>query len=99
MAEWKFAQSNPAERLAQLHQFSMLKQQDGIEIEFTIRVYEYLNPPDPNMPFFAVADKQTNQATAPFLPTGWGRSLLEALSACMRNVHRFPYQPESVGIK
>ncbi|MBI4893509.1 MAG: hypothetical protein HY821_23005 [Acidobacteria bacterium] len=73
----------------------MMKLQDGCEIEFTIRVYEYLNPPDPTMPFFAVADKQTNQATAAYHPTGWGRTLLEALSSCVRNIHRFPYQPDA----
>ncbi len=93
MAEWKFAQRDPAEELAHISYYSMKKQQDGQSVEFTIRVHEYITPRDPAMLFFAQADKQTNQRTAPFTPSGWGRTLLEALSACMEAIHRFPYEP------
>lgn len=95
MTDWKFAQRDIAEHLAQLHRFSMLKVQNGKEIEFTITVREYVTPKDPSMPFLAIADKQTNQRSAPYTPCGWGRSLLEALSLCMENVRRFPYEPEA----
>jgi hypothetical protein len=93
MAEWKFAQRDPSEELAHVSYFSMKKHQVGGPVEFTIRVREFISPRDPAMVFFAEADKQTNQRTAPFTPTGWGRTLLEALSACMEAIHRFPYEP------
>ena len=96
MTDWKFAQRNPAERLALVHQFSMLKLQADQEIEFIITVREYVTPKDPSMLFFATTDKQTNQRTAPYTPCGWGRTLLEALSACMESVRRFPYEPEAL---
>jgi hypothetical protein len=96
LTEWKFAQRDAAERLAHVHHFSMLKLQAGREIEFGIRVYEYVTPMDPSMPFFAIADKQTNQAAAPYTPSGWGPTLLEAVSCCMANVRRFPYEPDAV---
>lgn len=95
MTDWKFAQRNTAERLAHLHYFSMLKVQDGKETEFIITVREYVTPKDPSMPFFATADKITNQRNAPYRPSGWGRTLLEALSQCMDGVNRFPYEPEA----
>ena len=95
MTDWKFAQQDVAEHLARLHHFSMIKNQDGREIEFQIVVREYVTPIDPSMPFFATTDKQTNQRTAPYTPCGWGRTLLEALSLCMENVRRFPYEPET----
>jgi hypothetical protein len=44
------------------------------------------------MQFIAQADKQTNQKTRPFTPTEWGSTLIEALSQCVREIHRFPYQ-------
>lgn len=65
---------------------------DGVEFVITIR--EYISPPDPCMKFFAEADKQTNQHSAPFTPTGWGNTLLSALAECMRAVKRFSYQAE-----
>ena len=95
MTDWKFAQRDVAEHLAMLHHFSMLKVQSGQEIEFVITVREYVTPRDPSMPFFATADKQTNQRTAPYTPCGWGRTLLEALSLCMESVRKFPYEPEA----
>lgn len=92
MSEWTFAQANPAEELAQLHFFSMKKRQAGQEIEFLITVREYATRNNQSMRFFAEADKQTNQKTAPFTPCGWGETLLEALRECMQAVHRFPYE-------
>ena len=94
MSDWNFAQRDPAEQLAKLHHFSMKKQQPDQEVEFVITVYEYVVPPDPAMPFYAIADKKTNQKTAPFLPCGWGRTLLEALSRCRESVMRFNYEGE-----
>lgn len=92
MKEWAYAQSNPSEQLAQLYFFSITKHQPEGEIEFLITVKEYVTPKDPSMLFFAQADKQTNQKTAPFTPCGWGRTLLDALSECVKSVHRFSYE-------
>ncbi len=91
-SEWTFAQASPAQQLAQLHFYSILKKQGDAEIEFVITVKEYVTPKDPAMRFFASADKQTNQKTAPFTPCGWGKTLLDALAECMRAVDRFPYE-------
>jgi len=92
MNDWGYAQSHPDEQFARLHYFSMLKKQDGTEIEFLITVKEFFTPKDPMLLFFAQCDKQTNQKTAPYTPSGWGRTLLEALERCVREVNRFPYQ-------
>ena len=96
MKEWGFAQSSPEEELAQLHFFSVKKRQPEGEIEFLITVKEYVTPKDPTMLFFAQADKQTNQRSAAFRPCGWGRSMLEALSECIRSIHKFPYQGDDL---
>jgi len=93
LTEWKFAQRNENERLAQVHYFSMIKVQGDQQVEFGIKVYEYFTPADPSMPYFAVADKKVNQSAGGYTPTGWGHSLLEALSACMASIRRFPYDP------
>ena len=92
MKEWGFAQNHPDEELAQLHLFSMKKQQSTGEIEFTITVKEFITPKEPTMHFFAQADKETNQNMAPYRPCGWGKTMLEALSECVRAIHRFPYE-------
>jgi len=97
MDESRFAQSNPAEQLAQVHFFSMKKRQPEREIEFVITVREYATPEDQSMRFFAQADKQTNQKTAPFTPCGWGDTLLKALAECVQAVHRFPYEGAQQG--
>ena len=94
MAEWQFAHAEPEEKFALLHHFSMVKNQDGREIEFVITVKEYVKAADPAMKFFAQANKQTNQKTIPFTPIGWGGTMLQALSDCMRAVRRFPYEGE-----
>jgi hypothetical protein len=90
--DWKFAQTDPTERLARLHHFSMTKRQADGNIDFVITVREYVTPDDPSVLFFAQADKQTNQKTAPYTPCGWGRTMLTALAECMKAIHRFPYE-------
>lgn len=94
MAEWQFAHAEPEEQFAQLHHFSMVQKRDGREVEFVITVKEFVKATDPAMKFFAQADKQTNQKTMAFTPVGWGGTLLQALSDCMRAVRRFPYEGE-----
>jgi len=91
MEEWKYAQTDPSEQLARLHFFSMRKRHDDGEVELTITVKEYFTPADPALQFFAQADKQTNQKVAPYTPSGWGKTLLEALLECVKEVNRFPY--------
>ncbi len=93
MSDWHYAQEEPAERLCKIEYYSMLKQQAGGQVEFLITVREYVNPPDPAMRFLAQADKQTNQKTAPYTPTGWGSSLLQALAECVKGIRKFPYEP------
>jgi len=92
MKEWGFAQSHSDEELAQIHWFSMMKNQAGVSIEFTIKVKEFITPKEPTMHFFAQADKETNQHTAAYRPSGWGKTMLEALAECVRNINRFPYE-------
>ncbi len=92
MGDWKYAQAQPSDELARLEHFSMQKVQDGQKIEFRITVREIIPNGDRTMQFLAQADKQTNQKTAPYTPTGWGSSLLDALSECVKAVHRFPYE-------
>ena len=70
MKDWGFAQNHPNEELAQVHLFSMKKQQASGEIEFTITVKEFITPKEPTMHFFAQADKDTNQHTASYRPSG-----------------------------
>ena len=95
MEEWAYAQSKATEKLARLHYFSVTKLQDGAEIEFQITVRECAAAKDPRMRFFAQADKQTNQETTPYTPSGWGETLLCALSDCIVEIHRFPYQAKT----
>ena len=93
MAEWSYVECEASEGFCQLHHFAIKKHQDGAEIEFIITVREYVTPPDPAMRFFAQADKQTNQKTAPFTPVGWGHSMSAALHDCVKGIRRFPYEP------
>jgi hypothetical protein len=93
--DWKFAQKDASEELAMLHHFSFKKQQSGAEITFLITVKEFVTPPEGQFArFFAQADKEVNQKTAPIVPTGWGPSLLDALSDCARIIRDFPYEGE-----
>ena len=80
-----------------LHHFSFKKQQSGAEINFLITVKEFVTPPKGQFArFFAQADKEVNQKTAPIVPTGWGASLLDALSDCTRMIREFPYEGEEI---
>ena len=97
MSDWKFTQKDVSEELALLHQFSMKKAQKGGEVCFLITVKEFAAPPKGQFArFFAQADKHVNQKTAPILPTGWGNSLLDALSDCARMIREFPYEGEEI---
>ena len=92
MAEWTFAQLGKGDELAQLHFFSINKHQGDQVIEFRITVKEYAIPNHLNMRFYAEADKQTNQKTAPYTPNGWGTTLLQALGDCVKAIERFAYE-------
>jgi hypothetical protein len=92
MADWEIAQTHPLEQLARLHLFSMTKRQPDGDVEFQITVREYATAQQNLMRFFATADKETNQNTAAYTPTGWGNSLEKALTECLRAIHLFPYE-------
>jgi len=92
LAEWTFAQSQDDQELAQLHFFSINKRQGDLVIEFRITVKEYVTHNHLSMRFYAEADKQTNQKTLPYTPNGWGLTLLQALSECIKAIQRFPYE-------
>jgi hypothetical protein len=92
LEDWGYAQTDPSEQLARLQYFSMKKQQDGGEVEITITVKEFFTPKDGALVYFAQADRQTNQKVAPYTPCGWGKTLLQALAECIREVNRFPCQ-------
>lgn len=98
MSDWKFAQKHPSEELAQLHLFSFKKHHEQREICFVITVREFATPPPGQfVRFFAESDKEVNQKIAPFLPCGWGNSLLDALSDCTRAIRDFPYDEMESG--
>ena len=98
MNDWRFAQKNPSEELAQLHLFSFKKCVSGVEVEFTITVKEFaVPPPGQRMRFYAEADKELNQKTASFMPCGWGDSLFSALGGCVKLIQNFPYEGEERG--
>lgn len=93
MSDWTFAQRDPSQRLAKLHHFTMeVKTTSGETAEIQIVVKEYHTPKDPAMRFFASADKDSHNRDLPYRPTGWGVTLLEALSRCVKEIERFPYQ-------
>lgn len=94
MAEWVHAQKDPAEELAELHYYSFKKRQADDEIEFVITVKEFASRNAMQMRFYAQADKEVNQRTAPFRAFGWGDSLLTALTECMRTIRQYPYEPD-----
>ncbi len=94
MTEWMYAQRDPADELAELHLFSFKKRRPEGDIEFMITVKEFASRNALQMRFYAQADKEVNQKTAPFRPFGWGDSLLRALSDCMEAIRQYPYDPE-----
>lgn len=89
---WLFARLNETDVFAKLHHYSLTVPQDDFEIEYLITVHEYGPSHQESRRFVARADKQTNQNTMAYTPTGWGPSLLDALSRCVREIHRFPYE-------
>jgi hypothetical protein len=95
MTDWMYVQHNPAEQLAQLHYFSMVKHQQGGDVVFCITIKEFAAPPPgQRLRFFAEADKAVNQKTASFVPCGWADTLSTALGDCMRLIRQFPYEAE-----
>jgi hypothetical protein len=94
VAEWIYAERDPAEELAELHSFSFKKRRPEGDIEFVITVKEFASRNALQMRFYAQADKEVNQRTAPFRPFGWGDSLLSALSECVEAIRQYPYDPE-----
>jgi hypothetical protein len=95
MDDWKYAQTDPRKQLARLHFFSIKKLEGEREIEMIITVKETFTPSLGAMQFFAQADKQTNQKVAPYTPSGWGKTMFEALLSGVREINRFPYQAEA----
>ena len=96
--DWHHAQTDRSEELAQHYFFSMKKREQGREVQFRITVREFASPPPgQNLRFFAEADKQVNQNTAAFLPSGWGDSIPQALADCLRLIRQFPYEGSEQG--
>ncbi|HUB81051.1 MAG TPA: hypothetical protein VMB03_19740 [Bryobacteraceae bacterium] len=56
-----------------------------------VHMFSVRKAKEPTMHFLAQTD---NQKTAPDRPTGWGNTLLEALSECERAIQHFPYEGE-----
>ncbi|MBI5086240.1 MAG: hypothetical protein HZB13_16795 [Acidobacteria bacterium] len=94
MSDWAYAQKDKSEELCRLHYFAVKKKQGERTIEFVITVREYVSPLDPTMPFFAQADREMNQNAVAYRPSGWGKSLLEALDMCLRAIRKFDYEGE-----
>ncbi len=90
--DWTFAEVEATDELAKLHFFSLKKKQGERSIEFRITVWEYAQRNQLLMRFFAQADKQTNQKTLPYTPSGWGETLLKALGEVVKAIHQFPYE-------
>ena len=93
MTDGHFSQTDPSEEFAKLHLFAMQKRQATGDVEFVIAGFEYVNRNQLNMRFYARADKQVNQKTAPFIPFGWGDTMLAALRECMKSIRKYPYEP------
>jgi hypothetical protein len=90
VTEWVYAQKDPAEELAELRCFSFTKRQPEGDVQFVITVKEFATRNKLQMRFYAQADREVNQKTAPFLPFGWGDSLLAALSECVDAIRQNP---------
>jgi hypothetical protein len=93
MADWVYAQREPAEELALLHTFSVKRALAGGDVEFRITVREYAERNSLQMRFFAQADREVNQDVAPFSPFGWGPTLLDALSECLKGIRQYTHSP------
>jgi hypothetical protein len=95
--DWKFAQKSPSEELALVQTFTFKKCHGAGNTEFVITVREFATPPPgQHVRFFAQADKHVNQKLAPFIPSGWGNSPLDALAGCTRMIREFPCEEENV---
>ena len=95
MSDWEYIHAHAAEMLTRLHQFTIAKQQADGHVTFGITVKEFaVPPPGQRARFYAEADKQVNQNTAPFVPCGWGDSLAAALGDCVKLIQNFPYEGE-----
>jgi hypothetical protein len=92
LSDWSFAQKDEQEQLAKLEHFSVLKKAASGDKEILIALYEYSTPNDPAMKFVAKADQPLYQKTAPVVPIGWGNNRLQALSACLAMIRKFPYE-------
>src|ERR1700689_377530 len=92
MSEWKYVQRDPSEALARLHFFSVRKKHSSGDIETRITVHEFATPEIGALQFFAMADIELNQKTATFKPSGWGDTLMGALSECLKNLRKFDYE-------
>jgi hypothetical protein len=92
MSGWDLMATDASDQLVRLHHFAIIKRQADGNIEFQITVREHATPQKLGMQFYAEADKQTNQNTAPFTPCGWGASLETALGQCITAIRRFPYE-------
>ena len=97
MAEWTYIDTDASEAFCQIQYFGFRKKQANGDVDFIITLREYTNPQDPALKFFAQADKQTNQKTAPFTPVGWGQTVSAALHECVKGIRRFPYEPPDQG--
>ena len=92
--DWMHAEMKPGSELAKLHFFSLKKQQGDRTVDFRITIWEFAERNKLMMRYFAQADKEINQKTMPYIPSGWGETMLNALNEAVREIHRFPYEGE-----
>lgn len=92
MSDWSFAQLEESEQLAKLEHYSVVKKADSGDKEIVITLSEFVSPQDPSMKFVARADQPLYQKTAPIVPIGWGNNRLQALSACLAMIRKFPFE-------
>jgi hypothetical protein len=92
MSGWNLIGTDVSEQFVRLHHYAIVKPQADGDVEFRITIREHAIPQKRGMHFYAEADKQTNQNTAPFTPCGWGANLETALEQCIIAIRRFPYE-------
>ena len=92
MSDWKHAQKDKSEALAQLHFFSVKKKHSSGYIDVRITIQEFATPEIGALQFLAKADIELNQKVAAFQPIGWSDTLLGALGECLKNLRRFEYE-------
>src|SRR5687767_12900550 len=93
MTDWQFAQRATLLRNSRSCIFSRCASGSPGDVEFIITVFEYVSRNQLNMSFYARADKEVNQKTAPFTPFGWGDSIVRALTECKKQTQDYPYEP------